>query len=152
MTRFLLMLFTLFAGPALAQAPAVPQSFAKDTLSIETADGKTHRFTVELAITPQQQMQGLMFRRQMAADAGMLFVYQRPEPAAFWMRNTFIPLDMIFIGPDGRILNIAERTVPQTDTPVPSAGPVKGVLELNGGATSRLGIKPGDRVRHSSLP
>lgn len=152
MTRFLLMLFVLFAGPALAQVPAPPQSFAKDTLSIETADGKTHRFTVELAITPQQQMQGLMFRRQMAADAGMLFVYQRPEPAAFWMRNTFIPLDMIFIGPDGRILNIAERTVPQTDTPVPSAGPVKGVLELNGGATSRLGIKPGDRVRHSSLP
>jgi uncharacterized membrane protein (UPF0127 family) len=152
MTRFLLMLFVLFAGPALAQSPSAPQSFAKDMLTIESAGGKTHRFTVELAITPQQQMQGLMFRRQMAADAGMLFVYQRPEPAAFWMRNTYIPLDMIFIGPDGRILNIAERTVPQTDTPVPSAGPVMGVLELNGGATSRLGIKPGDRVRHSSLP
>jgi uncharacterized membrane protein (UPF0127 family) len=127
-------------------------SFEKDTLIIEAASGARHSFNVELALSPEQMAQGLMYRKQMAADAGMLFIYPAPTPTAFWMKNTYIPLDMLFIAADGHILNIAERTIPQTETPVPSAGPIKAVLELNGGTSQRLGIKPGDRVRQKSLP
>ncbi|MBM3546318.1 MAG: DUF192 domain-containing protein [Alphaproteobacteria bacterium] len=148
MRRVLALLLVLFAGPLAAQ----PVTYPKDTVTIETASGAKHRFNVELATSPAQIAQGLMFRRQMAADAGMLFIFERPDPATFWMKNTYIPLDMIFIGPDGRILNIAERTIPLTETPVPATGPTRAVLEVNGGTSSRLGIKPGDRVRHSSLP
>ena len=123
------------------------ERFEKSTLSIVTAKGPT-AFHVEMAISPTQQAQGLMYRRSMPADAGMLFVYNRPQPASFWMKNTFIPLDMIFIGADGRIVNIRQRTVPQSLTPVRSRGDVLAVLELNGGTSSRLGIKAGDEVRH----
>ena len=123
------------------------ERFEKSTLSIVTAKGPT-AFHVEMAISPTQQAQGLMYRRSMSADAGMLFVYHRPQPASFWMKNTFIPLDMIFIGADGRIVNIRQRTVPQSLTPVRSRGDVLAVLELNGGTSSRLGIKAGDEVRH----
>jgi uncharacterized protein len=146
--RLIVFCFLFLAGPAAAQ----PVTFAKDTVTIETAAGDKHRFTVELATSPAQVAQGLMFRRQMAADAGMLFVFERPDPAVFWMKNTYIPLDMIFIGTDGRILNIAERTIPMTETPVHAAGPTRAVLEVNGGTASRLGLKAGDRVRHSALP
>jgi uncharacterized protein len=144
----LALLLALLAGPAAAQ----PVTFPKDTVTVETASGARHRFTVEVATTPAQTAQGLMFRRQMAADAGMLFLFDPPENAVFWMKNTYIPLDMIFIAPDGRILNIAERTVPLTETPVPAAGLTRAVLEVNGGTAARLGIKPGDRVRHPALP
>jgi uncharacterized membrane protein (UPF0127 family) len=147
--RWLALVVLLLAPPGWAQ-PLL--TFDKDTLTIESASGGRHTFNVELAMTPEQMAQGLMYRRQLAADAGMLFIYPAPEPTAFWMKNTLIPLDMLFIAPDGHILNIAERTIPQTETPVPSAGPVKAVLELNGGTAQRLGIKPGDRVRHKSLP
>jgi uncharacterized membrane protein (UPF0127 family) len=146
--RVLVLILVLLTGPAAAQ----PITYPKDTVTIETAGGAKHRFNVELATTPAQIAQGLMFRRQMAADAGMLFVIEPPDNSVFWMKNTYIPLDMIFVGVDGRILNIAERTVPLTETPVPAAGRTRAVLEVNGGTSSRLGIKPGDRVRHSSLP
>jgi uncharacterized membrane protein (UPF0127 family) len=147
--RRLVLLFALIlVGPAAAQ----PVTFPKDTVTIETAAGAKHSFTVELATSPAQVAQGLMFRRQMAADAGMLFLFERTDPATFWMKNTYIPLDMIFIGTDGRILNIAERTIPLTETPVNAVGPTRAVLEVNGGTASRLGLKPGDRVRHSALP
>ena len=148
MRRVLALVLVLLAGPALAQ----PVTFPKDMLTVETSAGARHRFNIELATSPQQIAQGLMYRRQMAPDAGMLFIFERPDPAVFWMKNTFIPLDMIFIGVDGRILNIAERTIPQSETPVPASGPTRAVLEVNGGTSARLGIKPGDRVRHSSLP
>ena len=132
----------LFAANA-----AALEKFEKSALSIKTAKG-VQTFEVELAITPAQQSQGLMYRRDMAPKAGMLFVYDRPQPMSFWMKNTFIPLDMIFIAADGRIINIRQRTVPHSLTPVRSKGNALAVLELNGGTTSRLGIKPGDRVRH----
>ena len=148
MKSALVLVLLLLVGPAAAQLVAFP----KDTVTIETAAGAKHRFNIELATTPPQIMQGLMFRRQMAADAGMLFVIEPPDNAVFWMKNTYIPLDMIFIAPDGRILNIAERTIPQTETPVPAAGLTRAVLEVNGGTAARLGLKPGDRVRHASLP
>lgn len=92
-----------------------------------------------------------MYRRRLAADAGMLFIFEKPEPARFWMKNTYIPLDIIFIAPDGRISNIAERTVPLSLETVASDGPVVAVLEVNGGTAARLGIRPGDRVIHPAL-
>ena len=144
---FLFLLFgLLFAG----DAPAQLQSYEKSTASIVTSAGKRD-FTIELALTPAQQAQGLMFRREMAPDAGMLFVFPESREQTFWMKNTFLPLDMIFIKPDGTILSIAERTVPLTETPVPSHGNAKAVLEVNGGTAARLGIKPGDKVSAPAL-
>jgi uncharacterized protein len=122
-------------------------TFGKSELDIETASGKQH-FNVEVAKTPEQMTQGLMYRRSMPADAGMLFEYDHPQPVAFWMKNTLIPLDMLFIGADGTVLDIHERAVPLSLDSIASNGPVLGVLELNGGTASRLGIKRGDRVDH----
>jgi uncharacterized membrane protein (UPF0127 family) len=126
---------------------------AQDRLSagevtIVTAAGERHRFTVEMAVTADQRARGLMFRREMAAGAGMLFDYLAEQPVSFWMKNTFIPLDMLFIRANGIVASIAERTVPQSLTPVPSGVAVRAVLEVNAGTASRLGIEPGDRVLH----
>ena len=110
-----------------------------------TSQGKVHRFRVELARTDAEQQRGLMFRTAMGADEGMIFPYAPPQQVAFWMRNTVIPLDIVYIGGDGRILNIA-NAVPYDERPLPSAGAVSGVLELNAGRTAALGIGPGDRV------
>jgi uncharacterized membrane protein (UPF0127 family) len=137
------------AGPTAAQ-PETFQTYEKVPLEIKTASG-THRFSVELARTPDQQMQGLMYRRKLDPNAGMLFIYQEPVTARYWMKNTYIPLDMIFIAPDGRIASIAERTVPLSLATISSDGPVIAVLELNGGTVSRLGIKVGDRVVQAAL-
>jgi hypothetical protein len=85
----------------------------------------------------------------MAADAGMLFDFKQDQLIAMWMRNTRLPLDMLFIARDGRIVNVRERTVPFSEESIYSSGPVRAVLELNGGSAQRLGLKPGDRVRHA---
>lgn len=111
-----------------------------------TQDGVVHRFRVEVARTAQEQTQGLMFRTEMGADEGMIFPRNPPDIASFWMRNTVIPLDIIFIGTDGRIINIAENTVPYSLDSHRSGGLAKAVLELNGGRTAELGIGPGARV------
>jgi uncharacterized membrane protein (UPF0127 family) len=89
-----------------------------------------------------------MFRRHMPEGQGMLFDFQREQPTSFWMKNTYIPLDMIFIRGDGRILRIAENTVPLSEALVTSGGPVRAVLEVNAGTARKLGIAPGDRVAH----
>ena len=107
-----------------------------------------HRFEVEVARAVEEQARGLMYRQGLASDAGMLFDYGRPRNIAMWMRNTYIPLDMIFIGADWRITRIVERTVPLSLATVASEGPVRAVLEVNAGTASRLGIRPGDRVIH----
>jgi uncharacterized membrane protein (UPF0127 family) len=105
------------------------------------------RFRVEVARSAAEQAQGLMFRTQMAPNEGMIFPFSPPRAGvAFWMKNTVIPLDIIFIGADRRILNIAANAVPYSETPLPSAGKVSVVLELNGGRAAALGIGPGDRV------
>jgi uncharacterized protein len=111
-----------------------------------TSGTRVHRFTVEVAATPQEQSYGLMNRSELAPDRGMIFPYDPPRDAAFWMKNTLIPLDMIFVRADGSIANIAANTVPLSLEPVPSDGPVKGVLEIAGGRAAELGIKPGDKV------
>ncbi len=113
-------------------------------LIIKTQNGKKP-FRVELARTDHEQAKGLMFRTEMGADEGMLFIRNPPGVASFWMRNTVIPLDIIYIGNDGRILNIV-NAIPYDETPLHSQGIAAAVLELNGGRAEQLGIKPGDSV------
>ena len=110
------------------------------------------RFTVELAITPEEQARGLMFRETMGRNAGMLFVYDRETPVSFWMRNTRIPLDMIFVDDEGRVIKVHPEAVPGDETPIPSGGPARAVLEINGGMAETLGIAPGDELRSPILP
>ena len=122
-------------------------SFELSEVFIETKSGQ-HRFAVELAHTPEQLSFGLMFRRALPRNAGMLFDYARPQQVAMWMKNTLIPLDMLFIDKSGRIVHIRQRAVPGSLEAISSKVPVRGVLELNGGIVSRLGITRGDKVRH----
>jgi len=117
-------------------------------LTIVTASG-VHNFQVEIAADEAKREKGLMYRRYMPADRGMLFEFDRDEPVAFWMRNTYISLDMIFIAPDGVVTRIAANAEPLSDAVVPSGGPCIAVLELNGGAAAEIGLKVGDKVSHS---
>lgn len=114
-------------------------------LTVKSANG-AHAFRVEVARSSAEQARGLMFRTAMGADEGMIFIRQPPDVASFWMRNTVIPLDIIFIGTDRRILNISANARPYDETPRPSFGIAGAVLELNGGRAAQLGIKPGDSV------
>jgi uncharacterized membrane protein (UPF0127 family) len=123
-------------------------SFNRDGLILKTADGVERALEIELALSPQQQAQGLMYRQRLAADAGMLFVYRPARLVTMWMKNTEIPLDMLFIAEDGEIVKVVERTVPFSLTNISSDRQVRVVLEINGGMASRLGIRPGDRVVH----
>ena len=137
------------AGPVAAQGG--PASFERDELVIETADGARHGLRIELALSPKQQQQGLMFRRELAADAAMLFIYRPRQVISMWMRNTIIPLDMLFITEDGVIVKIVERTVPLSLASISSERRVRAVLEVNGGTAARLGLAPGDRVLYRAF-
>jgi uncharacterized membrane protein (UPF0127 family) len=106
------------------------------------------RFSVEMAVTPAQRQQGLQGRRRMPADAGMLFDFGGDQPVSMWMLNTVIPLDMVFLDRNGRVVKIVERTEPFSLETISSDGPVRGVLELNAGSAARIGLKPGSRVLH----
>jgi uncharacterized membrane protein (UPF0127 family) len=148
LARTLILLLLSLAGAASAQQSPLATTFETSRIVIAGETGR-HEFTVEMAVKPQQRAQGLMYRRKMAPDAGMLFDFGRGGGrASMWMKNTFIPLDMLFIRGDGEIESIAERTVPHSLETISSRGPVRGVLELNGGTAARLGIVPGDRVEH----
>ena len=140
-TPFFALIATLvllgFGPSAIAAEPA--------TLTIESAGG-THAFTVEIMDTPEGREKGLMYRRHLDANAGMLFDFDEPMRALMWMKNTFISLDMLFIRNDGHIANIAENTVPRSTTIISANGKVRYVLEVNAGTAKRLGIKSGDRV------
>lgn len=129
-------------------APTSPAGLDLVALAIESG-GRRHAFTVEVARTAEQQAQGLMGRRALAPDAGMLFPFDPPRPASFWMRNTLIPLDMLFIRTDGTIARIAANTVPLSETPVAVEESLTAVLELNGGRAAELGLREGDRVSWS---
>lgn len=118
-------------------------------LTIISADNMSHPFTVELALTVEEQATGLMHRTEMAEDAGMLFYFGEEAERGFWMKNTLIPLDMIFIRADGTIHKIHENAVPEDLTRISSNGPVAAVLEIKGGVSRKMGIKPGDRVEYS---
>lgn len=132
----------------LACAACTDREQEEHNLTVDTAAGETHRFTVELAVTPEEQQKGLMFREELEDGRGMLFFYPQCDTARFWMKNTYISLDMIFIEADGRIARIEEMTEPETLAIYQSGVPVNGVLEVNGGLTQRLGIGEGDYVRH----
>jgi uncharacterized protein len=149
MQRCLLVLLTAFSVLILPLVVGAGRLPAADLQPLEIAS-KTgvHVFAVELASTSEQHAKGLMFRRELLEGQGMLFDFHREQPASFWMKNTYIPLDMIFIRGDGRILRIAENTVPLSEALVSSGGPVRAVLEVNAGTARRLGIAPGDRVAH----
>ena len=133
------------AAEAPAAARTSPAGLDLVLLTIDSG-GRRHAFTVEVARTAEQQEHGLMERRALAPDAGMLFPFDPPRPASFWMRNTLIPLDMLFVRPDGTIARIAANTVPMSETPVAVNEPMTAVLELNGGRAAQLGIHEGDRV------
>jgi uncharacterized membrane protein (UPF0127 family) len=152
-------------APAAEAAPAVPPTQAApaavplppdaprvtpgptEALTIVTAKGPVD-FQVEIADDDAERAQGLMWRTSMPANRGMLFDFVRESPQAFWMHNTYLPLDLIFIRSDGRIHSIARNARTLDDTPIPSGGPVQAVLEINAGLAERLGINPGDMVRH----
>lgn len=131
---------------AAAAAPtAAPSGLPLIPVQIQSG-GRTHAFTVEVAQTPEEQAQGLMSRPSLGLAAGMLFPFHPPREASFWMKNTLIPLDMIFIGNDGRIESIGANATPQSLEPVRSRGTVAAVLEIAGGRSAQLGLKAGDRV------
>ncbi|MFT3808719.1 MAG: DUF192 domain-containing protein [Micropepsaceae bacterium] len=137
------------ADPAPAPAPeGVTQiSFRTTPLEIVTAAGP-QRFTVEVAETPEQRERGLMYRETMAADAGMIFDYHRDVAISMWMKNTVLPLDMVFVRADGTVSGVATGAVPYSLDIIASGEPVRAVVELNAGTVERLGIKAGDTVRH----
>jgi hypothetical protein len=138
--------FTLAAaGCAQAQPPAGAPKL--ETVEVQTAQG-VHRFQVEIADTEAEREYGLMNRDAMGADRGMLFEFPDSADRAFWMHDTRIPLDIVFIATDGRIVSIQKNAKPFDETPLPSYGHAQGVLEINGGLADKLGIKQGDLIRH----
>jgi hypothetical protein len=141
----LLVSLVLAAAPLAAQEPVV---FDRTELTIVTAGGGRHLFKVDWAKSWPQKSRGLMFRKSMPHDAGMLLDYDPPERASIWMRNTLIPLDLIFIRADGIIESIYYGAKPHDETARPSKGPVRAVLEVNAGVTRLIGIREGDRVEH----
>jgi uncharacterized membrane protein (UPF0127 family) len=141
----LVVLAVLPAAPAAAQRDEV--RFSATVVEI-VSGGRVHLLRVQLATTPAQLARGLMFRKALAPWSGMLFDFGVPQIGQIWMRNTYIPLDILFIRADGRIESIAQGK-PLSDRIMSSKGPVRGVLELDRGAVRLLGIKPGDRVRHA---
>ena len=141
--RFLLgLVAALILGVASASAEPV----------VIHAGGSAYKFEVEVVTTPETRAQGLMYREALAANAGMLFIYPGEQAVSFWMKNTLIPLDMLFLKADGSIAHIAHNAVPHDETPIDSGAAVKAVLEVKGGTAQALGIKEGDRVEYPDRP
>jgi uncharacterized protein len=147
--RTILTSFAASAMMALLAFSAVASAqmrFDREPLTIVTASGARHEFSAELALDPGQREQGLMYRKQMAANEGMLFDFGEARAIQMWMRNTLIPLDMVFIDAAGTVTHIHEQAVPLSETIISSQGPVKYVLELNGGEAEKRKIHKGDKV------
>ncbi len=137
----------LVVSLAFATAGASQAGLAAERLTIVTGSG-SHSFEVEVMRTRDELERGLMFRRQLAADRGMLFDFGTPRSVSMWMKNTFLPLDMLFIAADGRVVSVKEGAVPQSEDIISSEGAALGVLEVNAGTVRRIGVRPGDRVGH----
>jgi hypothetical protein len=133
----------------LAFAPVAAVALPVATITIDTAKGP-HTFKVEIAGDDASREKGLMFRKTMAADAGMIFDFHQEVMPTFWMKNTVLPLDIIFIRSDGAISSVAANAVPMSLAPIPSSEPVRAVLELNAGRAKALGLGPGSKV-HSAI-
>jgi uncharacterized membrane protein (UPF0127 family) len=140
---------------ACANSPAPPPdpfaALPQAEIEVATTSG-AHRFRVWIAADDRSRSRGLMFIREMAEDRGMLFIFPVPQPAAFWMKDTYISLDLIFIDPLGRVLNVARDARPFSLSPIESDGPVLAVLELPAGTAARIGLAPGDQVTLPGLP
>jgi len=134
-----------------SRSTPAPPAAAAPTVTIDTG-GRQLPFRVEVAVTASEHERGLMYRQHMDADAGMLFVFDKPRPQVFWMKNTYIPLDMIFIGADQRIVGVVENAAPETETPRQVDGPSQYVLEIGGGLSGRLGIRSGQLVEFRAIP
>jgi uncharacterized protein len=147
----LLLAFCIATTGSLADAPLPLSAFPQSTLQIATPDARLHRFTVWIADNDRYRAQGLMFVKEMPADAGMLFLYPAPQRISMWMKNTLIPLDMIFIHADGRVSSVAANTTPMSEKIIESSEPVFAVLELKGGTAARLNIKRGAIVAHEAF-
>lgn len=143
----------LSAGLASAQIAPLEDLAAFPSATLTISDGKKvrHTFTVWLADTPQRQAQGLMFVRSLPADRGMLFVHREPRAISMWMKNTYIPLDMVFIDAAGRIQQIVEQTTPHSLDLIRSEAPARAVLEIAGGEARKLGLHAGQLVKHPAL-
>jgi uncharacterized protein len=137
---FLALVLIVAALPAVAL-----ETFTTSELTVSTATG-LHKFAIELALSEPQREQGLMFRQSMAPDHGMLFDMDVSQPISMWMKNTLIPLDMLFLDSSGRIVDIYARAVPLSTSIIASKAPARYVIELNGGTADRIGAKVGDRV------
>lgn len=149
-TKALIALVLTVISPIDSRADGMPQALEKSRLLVASGE-RRFEFQVELAEEPEERRIGLMYRRELAADQGMLFDFGQSSPVLMWMRNTYVPLDMLFIRANGDIVNIAHDTVPQSEAILTSEGPVRAVLELPGGTSRLLGIQPGDRVLHPVL-
>ncbi|WP_428661861.1 DUF192 domain-containing protein [Reyranella sp.] len=144
--RFIFAAPLMFAAVAARAQPADVQ-FKRSSLTI-VAGGRDLRFEVDLATNDAERSRGLMFRKQLGAYEGMLFDFFQEMPVSFWMKNTLIPLDMVFIAGDGTVKHVHANAVPLSTDAIPSLYPVRAVLEINGGSAALLGIKPGDKVKH----
>lgn len=139
-----------FAAWALAASASFAEVCAPDVVDLR-GDWGSARFTVEIADDPQEQGQGLMNRPSMPQFSGMLFVYPEPLMVSFWMKNTLIPLDMLFVDQDGIVQRIHENAIPLDLTSIPAGSPVLAVLEINGGLSAKLGITEGSALRHPAF-
>jgi uncharacterized membrane protein (UPF0127 family) len=142
--RAVLLSLTLLSAPALAE------DCVQDVLDLRDPDTAL-RFHVEVVDDATERARGLMFRESLPKFSGMLFVYETPQPVAFWMRNTLIPLDMLFFDGSGTLRRIQSRAVPLDETPIPGGNDIRYVLEINGGLAADLGIDLGAEIRHPSL-
>lgn len=139
---------TTFAGAGCApKGPVDEHGRALERLAVTTSTGR-HEFLVEIADDEPKRQQGLMYRQPLADDRGMLFQFEDVAERSFWMKNTPSSLDIVYVAPDGRIVSIASHTTPFSETPVPSYGAAKGVLEVRAGRMAEIGAKAGDRVEH----
>jgi hypothetical protein len=136
----------------LAAAGAAAAGCRDNQVELRNPAGGVVRFSVEVADDAAERARGLMFRDDMPAGAGMLFVYPEAGPVSFWMKNTLIPLDMVFADAAGRVVHVHENAVPLDETPIPGRGTVQFVLEINGGLARGLGIAPGAEMRHPAIP
>jgi hypothetical protein len=151
MTRFLSRTLTGFLVVfSLLLASGSANAFSRDIIVIRT-NGASYRFNVELAVSLTERSEGLMFRKEMAPNAGMLFLYDQDQAVTFWMKNTYLPLDMIFIASDGRITQIVKNARPLSEDLIPSTTYIRGVMEVNAGITDQYGIQPGDHVDYGAF-
>lgn len=132
-------------------ASDLDRAFRRSTLQIATPDARLHHFNIWIADDDQRRARGLMFIKQLDAEDGMLFVYPQPQAVAMWMKNTFVSLDMLFVGGDGKVIRVVEKTEPMSLKTIESGGPALGVIELPAGTAARLKIAPGAQVMHPAF-